>query len=244
MRLSAFLPFLLPVLAQVDLTLSLVRAELTLLPGEAFALALTLRNGLDREEGLSVRLTPFRLGQDGRPVETPLGGEVCARLRVTPSALTLPPRGSAEVRVEGVAPPGEGTLACMVIFGASPRPGTLGGVQLSLRPEIGFALYVTLKGTEKPLLRARVGGEGKELPILLENPGNVLQRLSGEASVLDREGRPLLVLPLAELPLLPGGVREVRLAPEASLPPGRYRVVLLLESAYGRYAAEGVWVVP
>lgn len=240
------LPYLLPLfllaLAQVDLTLSPARVELTLLPGEPFAVALLLQNGSSREEALSARLTGFRLGEDGSLLE--IEDAFCQGLKVLPSAFTLPPSGQAGIRVEGVAPRGEGTHACLVAFGGSPRPGTLGGVRVSVRPEIGLALYVTLKGTEKPRLRGRVGGEGKELPLLLENPGNVLLRVSGEALVLDPAGREMARIPLPETPLLPGGTRRLLLAPQAPLPPGRYRAVLVVESAYGRYALEGLWVVP
>ncbi len=61
---------------------------------------------------------------------------------------------------------------------------------------LGLALYLTLGGTERPALRGKVGGEGKALPLLLENPGNVFQGDAGEVRVFDGEGnfppRPLL----------------------------------------------------
>ncbi len=203
-----------------------------------------MTNGLDREEPLSVSLRSFTLTPRGDVVESP-ERNLCPHLTVVPTAFTLPPRGTAEVRLSLKAPPGaEGTLACLVVFTAGPRPTTLGGLRLSASPSLGLTVYLTLRGTERPALRARVGGEGKALPLLLENPGNVLERLTGEARVFDGEGREVARLPLAELPVFPGGYRELSLEPEEPLPPGRYRVVLILESAYGRYAAEGLWAVP
>ncbi|RTI24155.1 hypothetical protein CSW20_06135, partial [Thermus scotoductus] len=139
---------------------------------------------------------------------------------------------------------GEGTLACLVVFSASPRPLERGGVRLAVRPELGLAVYLTLRGTERPALRARVGGVGEALPLLLENPGNVLERVSGEARVFDGEGREVARLPLEEVPVFPGGYRELALRPDPPLPRGRYRVALILGGTYGRYAAEGTWDVP
>jgi hypothetical protein len=243
-RLTLLFPFLLPALAQLDLALSPARLELSLPKGGEVVEVVRLTNGLDREEPLSVRLTPFTLTPKGGVVESP-ERNLCPHLTVTPTAFTVPPRGTAEVRLALKAPlEGEGTLACLVLFSAEPRPTQVGGVRLTTSPALGLAVYLTLRGTERPALRARVGGEGKALPLLLENPGNVLQRLTGEARVFDGEGKEVARLPLAELPVFPGGYRELALEPEAPLPPGRYRVVLILESAYGRYAAEGVWAVP
>ncbi|MDM7324215.1 MAG: hypothetical protein P3W93_004335 [Thermus sp.] len=242
---SAFLfPLLGLALAQASLTLSPARVELFLLPGEAFSFSVTLKNGLPKEEALSVRLTPFRLLEDGSLVEVPTGGPLCASLGVVPTAFTLPPLGEKEVRVEGKAPEGEGTLSCLVVFSGGVRPLERGGVRLQVRPELGLALYVTLRGTEKPLLRARVGGEGAALPLLLENPGNVLQRLTGRAQVYTPLGQEVVTLSFEDLPVWPLGSRRVLLEPPTPLPSGEYRVVLLLESPYGRYAAEGRWRVP
>jgi hypothetical protein len=200
--------FLAQVLAQVDLALSPARLELVLPPGGEVTEVVRLTNGLDREEALSVALRPFALTPQGGVAESD-ERNLCPHLTATPTAFTVPPRGTAEVRLT-----------------------------------LGLAVYLTLRGTERPALRAKVGGEGKALPLLLENPGNVLQRVTGEARVFDGEGKEVARLPIAELPVFPGGYREVALEPEAPLPPGRYRVVLILESAYGRYAAEGVWAVP
>lgn len=245
MRKTLSFPILLAAaFAQVNLTLSPARVELSLAPGEAFAFPVVLQNGLSREEPLTVRLAPFRVGEEGAVEELPEGGELCGALRVRPTAFTVPPMGQAEVRVEGEAPAGRGTLACLVVFTTQPRPSRQGGLAVALRPELGLAVYVTLKGTEAPALKAQVGGEGRALPLLLQNPGNVLQRVSGEALVLDGEGKEVARLPLEEVPVWPGGARRLGLSPKAPLPPGRYRVVLVLESAHGRYAAEGVWVVP
>ncbi|WP_114311829.1 COG1470 family protein [Thermus caldifontis] len=228
----------------VFLTLSPARMELSAWPGEAFSFGVTLKNEGPREEAIAVRLAPFRLGEDGSLEEVPLSGGLCPELRVIPSAFLLPPGGALEVRVEGRAPMGEGTLACLVVFGAGVRPLERGGVRLQVRPEIGLALYVTLRGKEKPALRATVGGEGPALPVVLENPGNVLQRLSGQARVFTPEGQEVALLALEELPVWPGGVRRVLLEPLTPLPPGEYRVILLLEGPYGRYASEGRWRVP
>lgn len=239
-------PFILALLslawAQVNLTLSPTRAEVLLLPKEPFALTLTLRNSLPREEPLAARAVPFRLNEEGGVQDLPKENPLCASLRVVPTNLTVPPLGSAEVRLEGVAPKGEGTFACLVVFAALPRSVEAKGLLLSVRPEIAFALYVTLKGTERPALAARLSGEGKTLTLLLENPGNVLQRLFGEVVVFAQDGTVAARFPIPEVPLLPGGRRKLFF--EAALPPGRYRAVAVLESPHGRYATEGAWSVP
>lgn len=247
MRIPLVLAILaaLPALGQGSyLTLSPARVELAALPGEAFSLTATLRNEGSREEALTVRLAPFQVREDGSVEELPLLGGLCPELRVVPSAFTLAPGGSMEVRVEGKAPRGEGTLACLVVFSGGVRVQERGGVRLQVRPEIGLALYVTLRGTEQPALRATVGGKGRSLDLLLENPGNVLQRVSGRAEVFSPGGERVASLPVEELPVWPGGARRLALEPPAPLPPGEYRVVVLLESPYGRYASEGRWSVP
>ena len=91
-----------------------------------------------------------------------------------------------------------------MVFTAGPRPTGLGGLRITASPFLGLAVYLTLRGTERTALRARVGGEGKALPLLLENPGNVLQRVTGEARVFDGEGKEVARLPIAELPVFPG----------------------------------------
>ncbi len=243
----ALLPFLALSSAQMSLTLSPARLEFALPPGGVAEERVLLRNGLARGEALQVQLLPFALDPKGSVVEAPPedGRNLCPHLLVVPTALTVPGEGTAEVRVRVEAPAkGEGTLACLVVFSAQPRALEGGGLRLSLRPGMGLAVYLTLRNTERPALRARVGGGGKALPVVLENPGNVLQRVALEARVFDEGGREVARLKGEDLPVFPGGHREVSLEPETPLPPGRYRVVLLLESPYGRYAAEGTWVVP
>uniref|UniRef100_A0A7C2FX63 Uncharacterized protein n=1 Tax=Thermus islandicus TaxID=540988 RepID=A0A7C2FX63_9DEIN len=239
----ALLLFGAPALAQADLTLSPARLEFALPPGGSAEERVVLRNGLAREEALQARLVPFALDAKGSVVEVEAPG-LCPHLEGVPTALVLPPGGSAEVRVRVQAPKATGTLACLVVFSATPRPLERGGLRLSVRPELGLAVYLTLKGTEAPALRAKVGGAEEALPLLLENPGNVLQRVSGEARVFTLGGKEVARLPVEEVPVFPGGYRELALKPDPALPKGRYRVVLLLESAYGRYAAEGTWDVP
>lgn len=151
-------------LAQVNLTLSPARVELSLAPGEPFSFPVVVQNGLSQEEPLTVRLSPFRVREDGSVEELPLGGDLCQALLVRPTAFTVPPLDRVEVRVEGRAPEGQGTLACLVVFTAQPRPSRQGGLSVSVRPEIGLAVYVTLRGTEKPLLRAGAGARAKACP--------------------------------------------------------------------------------
>lgn len=231
-------------MAQADLTLTPARLEWNLPAGSAAEDTVTISNALDREEPLSVRLEAFALDRQGNLVSA-ADRSLCDRLEITPRAFTLAPRGHQAVRIRvQTAPQGEGTLACLVVFSGQPRVGGQGGLRLALRPELGLAVYLTLAGTERPALRASVGGEGKELRLALENPGNVLQRLEGEVRVFDPSGDLRLTFPLEPVPVFPGALREVRLTPPASLPPGRYQAVLLLQSPYGRYAAEGTWSVP
>jgi hypothetical protein len=54
------------------------------------------------------------------------------------------------------APPGaEGTLACLVVFTVQPRPTGLGGLRITASPSLGLAVYLTLRGTERPAPRER-----------------------------------------------------------------------------------------
>lgn len=242
-RICPFLPLLLALAqAQVALTLTPARLELSLPPGGSWTGEVLLQNGLSREEAINLLPTPFTLGEEGEVLP---GGvrDACPGVEATPSALTVPPKGEARVRLRVKAPVGEGTYACMLYLVGTPRPAR-GGLSLGIYPQLGLALYVTLQGTERPALRAQVGGRGQALPLLLENPGNVLLRLEGEAVVFGGDGQEVARLGFSDLPLLPGGRRRLLLEPQSPLPPGRYRAVLLLRSAQGEYAAEGTWDVP
>jgi P pilus assembly chaperone PapD len=86
------------VLAQVDLALSPARLELVLPPGGEVTEVVRLTNGLDREEPLSVALKPFALTPQGEVAESP-ERNLCPHLTATPTAFTVPPRGTAEVRL-------------------------------------------------------------------------------------------------------------------------------------------------
>lgn len=218
------------------------RQELFLLSGEAFEFSIVVVNRGSAEETVRVSLASFRVTEGGE-VER-IAGEhpLCQALEVRPVFMTLPPGGGERVLVQGKAPPGEGTLACLITFTGGERPGGFPGIQL--RPAVSVPLYVTLKGTERPALRAGVSGEGNRLALLLENPGNVLQRLTGEAQVYAPNGELVVHLPLGETVVWPGGRRRIVLQTQTPLPTGRYRVVLLLEGRYGRYAAQGEWRVP
>jgi hypothetical protein len=79
------------VLAQVDLALSPARLELVLPPGGEVTESVRVRNGLDREEALSVALRPFTLTPQGDVAESP-ERNLCPHLTATPTPKMKKPK--------------------------------------------------------------------------------------------------------------------------------------------------------
>jgi len=230
-----------PVLSQT-LTLTPVRLELLLPPsGDAQGSALVLAEG--KGAALEVSLSSFLLGLDGSVRQgAPHERDLCPYLEVFPQgSLEVPEGGRAEVRVRVRPFSGEGTYWCMVLLQTAPSFREERGLRIGFRAGVGLPVYATFQGTERPGLALEgIGREGEELKLLLANTGNVLLRVTGTLLFYDREGKEALRLPLSEegIPILPGGKRLLSFRP--GLPSG-YKVVVLLEHAYGRLAGEGTW---
>lgn len=171
--------------------------------------------------------------------------DLCPHLEVLPQGRVSLGKGESllvRVRIRPFA--GRGTYFCAVGFTTLPSLEEGGGLQVLTRLQLALPVYMTFPGTEEPRLEVgALGRKGEELQVLLQNGGNTLLRVKGNLLFYDREGKEAGRLSVAQgdgLPILPGGSRLLSFRPE--LPPGPYRVLLLLEDGYGgRLAAEGEW---
>ncbi|KGQ23065.1 hypothetical protein [Thermus filiformis] len=230
-----------PALGQT-LTLTPVRLELLLPPsGGAQGSALLLVEG--KRTALEVSLSSFLLGLDGSVREgASHERDLCPHLEVFPQgSLEVPEGGGVEVRVRVRPFSGEGTYWCMVLLQTAPSFREERGLRIGFRAGVGLFVYATFRGTERPGLALEgIGREGEELKLLLANTGNVLLRVTGTLLFYDKEGKEALRLSLDEegVAVFPGSKRLLSFRP--GLPSG-YKVVVLLEHAYGRLAGEGTW---
>ncbi len=238
-KLPFILPFLAPLLAQpFDLALAPPRLELLLPPGETVQAEVEVSS--ERKVEVSVRAVGFRLGEDGSLLLEE-EGSLCPHLSGYPEALRLEPGERARLTLQVQLPEGaEGTLWCGLLFQGAPIQGRdERGLRVSFLPRILLAVYATPQGRGNPALRVvGMGRGGKEYQVLVENPGNVLLRPSGRLFLYDREGRPVGEVEVEAFPLLPRGRRLLTLPLPVE---GGGKALLLLEHAWGRVVAEGVW---
>lgn len=122
-----------------------------------------------------------------------------------------------EIAVPPQAPAGECRFALMV-EGDEQTVQASGGLGFPVAGRIGVIVYVAI-GDAKPMLEVvaaqvtRVNGAA--LPTLtIKNSGNAHGRLSGFLSGTDAEGHALEFTP-SSLPILPGELRAIALAPDA-----------------------------
>lgn len=223
---------------RLSLTLTPVRLELQ----EAGEGTARLENTGAEGVTLEVEAFPFLLRLDGSLHPAPSHErDLCPHLSVFPQGRVSLGKGeSLFLRVQVQPFAGRGTYWCGVGLTTLPSPEEEGGLQALLRLRLVLPVYMTFSGTEEPKLEVgALGRKGDELHLLLQNRGNALLRVTGSLLIYDREGKEVGRLPVPEVPLLPGGGRVLSFKPE--LPPGPYRVLLLLEHPYGRLALEGEW---
>ena len=158
---------------------------------------------------------------------------VAAAARVAPSEFELDGGTAMRVRVSVTLPADArgGRYGAVVVW---PTPvlqtgGARGTVSIVI-PKLAARLLVPVRGTEVArgaitgmLVAPRGGGRGLEAKIVFRNTGNVHLRAAGELSILTAEGRPVARLPIARALVLPGTVREFRIASVGpALEPGAY----------------------
>ena len=236
-----------PAAAQVDLSVSPPRLELTVPPGGTATGSVTLVNG-GAAQAMAVVLEDFLLTPEGEALYLPaesLDSSLCPHLTVLPNAFSLAAGVSTEITVQVVLPPGaEGAYSCVAFFRTAPEPTAEGGVQLLFAGQVGLTVYATAAGSGRQEgLISELEATPETVRFVFENRGNTLLRPKGAVRVVSEDGEEVAQVPVDEFPLLPEGYREVQLElPE--LPRGRYAVFVLLDTGDLPFAAEGVLEVP
>jgi len=234
--------FLVPVLAQT-LTLTPKRLELLASPSDGVQGSASLST-TGQGVAVEVATASFLVGLEGNfRYDASHERDLCPYLEVFPQgSVELSAGGSMDLWVKVRPFQGEGTYWCMVLLQTAPTGGGQGGLGISARIAVGLPVYVTFQGTERPKLTIEgLGRDKEELKVLLANKGNVFLRVSGTLFFYDKDGKEVLRLPLSDegVAVFPGGKRLLTLKP--GLPPSGYKVLVLLEHAYGRLAGEGRW---
>lgn len=204
--------------------------ELQAAPGEAVARSVTLTNPGDDALDVSAEAADWTMSDSGgiRFDAAGTNPRGCATwIRVTPSALRVPPKGQATVSVRIDAPLDlDGTRWAVVFFRLPNAPGFHEGRPADLVARVGLTVYVTGKGTERESLElSEIAGTGAPdilLRAAFENSGNTAVRVKMTWQVRDASGT-VVRTDAATVVCLPGSRREaVDRIP--ALPAGTYKV--------------------
>lgn len=227
---------------QVSVQVTPLRVELKTAPGGATTQAVTLVNEGHDPVRVHAALSDWSLARDGTPQFAPADpaspASASAWLRVTPAEFTAQPGVETAVRftidVPAAALPGGYRSAIMFEFmppGAEPALVSKG---VAFRSRIATVIYVTI-GTPVPsvdlvdLQPQLKDGQPAAVVATLKNTGTVHVRTRGHVTVYGPDDRVVRRLSLPDVPVLPGGVRDLVVplsdeAQPAALAPGRYRV--------------------
>jgi P pilus assembly chaperone PapD len=166
-------------------------------------------------------------------------------ITVTPTSFSLRPDEAREVRFTITVPPDvQGTYWGMIMVEGRPRPQEREGATVLVVPRFGIKVYVTPPWTGTSAGRItkvqRLGLNPLTFLIGFENTGDVHLRVSGEVQVLDGRGELVEKIAVAQFPILPGAVREVRASGSAPRPaPGRYYALAVLDFGSPDYLPAG-----
>lgn len=180
----------------------------------------------------------FHQSVDGRHafLEAGTAPHSCAgRLQIYPDAATLDAEATQEIRV--LMEPVDSTCWSMV-FVESVAPAETG---LNVAQRIGVKVYGTPGRTplEGEIRDVRVETDSVRTAVIeFANPGRRPIRPQGEIEVRTLEGDVAAVVPVPAFSVLPASVRQTRIAVGASLEPGTYVLVPILDFG-GDYLAGG-----
>lgn len=200
------------------------RFEVKAKAGATLRQVLELTNRSNTPARFRVHTADFTLGPDyGVQFQDELRPDSCRPwVAIERPAVALPAGGTIryrfEVQVPKDAPAGECRFAIM-IEAEEPSITKTGAVQLPIVGRIGVIVYVIV-GDAAPQIEI-FGAEvvthnGQRVPALrVHNGGNAHTRMSGFLTGQDAAGKKYDFTP-ADLPILPGEVREVLLTPSTS----------------------------
>ena len=214
-----------PAEAQLSMSLSPVRVEHAIPPGELWTDVATVENVSDRPLRARVTVADWYLERDGTPVfvkrGTRPGLSMSEWIDVNPTEFEIGPGGTQVVRYTLTVPAGLPDASYRTAVLVESLPDFVGKPDRNvayLTARIGLIIYNRV-GTEAPLAEV-VGQEvvsdpetpySKSVKLTIRNPGLVNFRLSGESQIVTPDGRVLQVVSIPDGVVLPQSEREVLL---------------------------------
>jgi hypothetical protein len=204
--------------------------ELQAAPGEIIERSVTLTNPGEDGLDVSAEAADWTMSEKGEIRFDAAGSNPrsCAGwIRVTPSALRVPPKSQATVSVRIGAPADlDGTRWAVVFFRLPDAAGFHEGRPADLVARVGLTVYVTGSGTERESLDlselTTTGAPKILLRAAFDNGGNTAVRVKMTWQIRAASGS-VVRTDVATVVCLPGSRREaVDRVPE--LPPGTYKV--------------------
>jgi hypothetical protein len=232
--------------AQVSLVVSPIRAEHQIQSGASETNVIRVMNE-GKPERVKVYLEDWQLDAKGNITYTRAGtnSHSCAAwIQVNPTDFRLDP-GSREVRYTLTVPPGvkPGTYWTALIFeGMEPIEGKPTGRRMGMHGRIGVVVYETV-GT--PEIKAAFNdfkvqpAKGKlTFNLSLTNSGSAFYRIKKSFVILkNSKGEEVSRIEVPDIPILPGGSRDLEFSKDLTLPPGEYQAETVLD--VGRTALLG-----
>ncbi|MDQ6893197.1 MAG: hypothetical protein M3167_11040 [Acidobacteriota bacterium] len=204
--------------------------ELQAAPGETIERSVTLTNPGEEALDVSAEAADWTMSEKGE-IRFDVAGSnprSCAGwIRVTPSAIRVPPMGQATVSVRVGAPVDlDGTRWAVVFFRLPDAAGYHEGRPADLVARVGLTVYVTGSGTEREWLDltdlTATGAPEILLRASFDNGGNTAVRVKMTWQIRAASGS-VVRTNAATVVCLPGSRREaVDRVPD--LPPGAYKV--------------------
>jgi len=232
-----------PAGASVSFSVSPIRVDLSVAPGETKTDAVMIENRGNEPLRLRVTIADWHLAPDGTPVFVKRGGSpadsMSEWIEVNPTELDVPPLARMPVRYTVSAP--EGTSAggyhgAILIESVPEMVAHDQPTRAYLNARIGVILYDRI-GTVAPeieisaqdVVRAVDTPGGMALRVTVRNIGHVHARFTGSGRVVDGEGREVEVVPISDAVVLPTSDRQVVVRLTEPLPRGDFTVVTRLD---------------
>jgi len=229
-----------PLFAQVNLVVSPIRVERQLPPGEAETDIIHVRNEGRQPLRLRAYLEDWRMDSQGnithtRPGENPRS--CYSWIQINPRDFRVEPGQSREVRYTLTVPQGAspGTYWSAIIFEALPPQGKHPIKEgIGVYGRVAVVVYETVgqPDIQAQLQNFQVSQErpGLVFKLTLANPGTGFVRLRKSwILVKDARGQEVRRVEIPDIPIMPGGSRELEFKENLPLAPGEYQAEAVVD---------------
>ncbi len=232
----------------LDLVVSPIRAEHQVAAGTSETDIILIKNQGKDSERIKAAIEDWQLDAKGDVTYSRAGTNphsCSAWLQVNPTDFKLDP-GTREVRYTLTVPPGvkPGTYWTAIVLESLPptEGGKTPGRQMGVHGRIGVVIYETVG---KPEIKAAFNdfqvspAKGKlTFKLALTNTGTAFYRIKKSWVILkNSQGQEVSRIEVPDIPVLPGGSRNLEFSKELTLPPGEYGAEAVLD--VGRSALLG-----